>query len=1038
MIKFDKQGSPGERFVGLRRFVLTCLILMFVQMPLMAQTTTVSGCITDMNGQPLIGATIYAKGTSIGATTDLTGKFELRRLSSDAVLVVSYIGYQTCEVALEGRTELNLQLEEAANTLDDVVVVGYGAVRKRDLTGSITSVDSKTIMERNPTDLFDALQGAAPGVQITTNSGAPGEGANIRIRGTSTFGSGTNPLYVVDEVPMDDISAINPNDIQSIEILKDAASAAIYGSRSANGVIIITTKKGVPGKPRVDVKYTRSWSKIAHRLPLTSPDEFRYFNRQRLRLTGNTSKYELIDSLKPFFNGDGNQYDQLFRTSAKDEVNLSVSGASEKMTYYLSGGFYNEDGIVVNSAYKRYTTRMNATYKASKRLTIGNNFQFTYSDQSGINESDVIGNIYNWIPYWNLFDATGEIMHNVGGKNSTYAQAMLEKNGKKQFRGSALLYGEYRFNQYLKLRVNVSGSMNTVRNYYFKPSKLLNTTGHTEGYDMTQLDYNWLNENYLSYDRTIHDHTFSLMLGNSTQAWTSEVAQVRGQDYSTDYIWTLNNASVFKAGDNYSEQERHSLASFFFRGTYNWKSRYLFAGNIRYDGSSRFAKNNRWGFFPSASLGWRFSDESFMQWTKPFLDDAKLRLSYGVTGNEDIGNYASWPQYGNVGVYNGVGGLAPNLTYAELGWERTEQFNVGADFTMLGSRITLGFDWYEKNTSDLLYDVEVPKEIGYGSMTRNVGAMRNRGVEFSLHADLIRGKDWHWGVDFNISHNLSTVTKLADDVPFYTGNESAIYVQTGRPIGEFYGFRHDGVFAYDESNAYDDNWNQLTPVFNDGVFSHYMLNGARYEGNVNRKTRDGNVLGAGDVNWLDNPDDPNKGVIDEKDRVLLGCAQPDVFGGLNTTVSWKGLSLFLSFNYSLGGDLYNWTNYKRNNFANDMTTPDPYTIRNMWLYPGDDAIFPTPDKDHNWNRNCVSDYWIEDGSYIRLSSLKLSYQLPQKILEKIRMKSASIYFYGNNLLTWTNYSGFDPEFGGGILDFGIDTGKYPRTREFGFGINLGF
>lgn len=1024
----------------LRIFVLFWAFSLIAWSTICAQKVTVSGQISDELNEPLIGATVQVKNTNLGTTSDLDGKYRLENIPSDAILIFSYMGYETQELKMKGQTKIDIKLKESTSVLDDVVVVGYGTMRKRDLTGSITSVDTKSIIERNPTNVFDALQGSAPGVQIVSNSGAPGESASIRIRGTSTFGSGTNPLYVVDGVPMTDISAINPNDIQSMEILKDAASAAIYGSRSANGVIIITTKKGEVGKPRVDIKYLHSYSNISHTLPQTTPDDWRLYQSIRYNITG-LDKYIDIDPLRPFYNFDGDMYDLVFRTAKKDQIDFSVSGATDKMNYYLSAGFYNENGILINSSFKRYTTNFNASYKVGKIFTIGNNIQFVYSDQNGGNEADVTANFHRWLPVWNPITVTGDPRQNVGGKNSTYSTLMREKHQTRSLRGTALIYGEFQFSKYFKFRSNLSGAFDLERQYYFRPISMGSQNDKTMGSDYTGLDYNWMNENYLSYDRSINDHTFSVMFGNSTQVWNEERAQVRGSEWSTDYVWTLNTATKFNPGENYSELEEHSMASFFFRGTYNWKSRYLFAGNLRYDGSSRFAESSRWGLFPSASLGWRFSDESFMKWTKPFLADGKFRISYGVTGNESIGNYAYWPKYSDNGMYNGIGGLTPNLASATLGWERTEQFNVGMDLSMLNNRINVVFDYYKKHTTDLLYNMEVPKEIGYDNVTQNVGAMDNHGFEFSINANVLHVNDWNWDVSFNISRNISTIAKLANGTPFYTGNEDAIYVQEGHKIGEFYGYRHDGVFAYDESNAFDDNWNQLNPIFNEnGSFSHYELNGNVYNGTINQKTKNGEILQAGDVNWLDNPNDPNKGEIDDNDRVLLGCAQPNVYGGLNSTLTWKNISLYVSFYYSLGGEIFNWLRYDRSNCALDWAAVEPYVIHNLWTQPGDVAIYPSPNnsrKELN-SKVGVSDYWMEDASFIKLRNLKLSYSLPESLCRKILLKNASIYFYGNNLLTWTNYTGYDPEFGGDVLSFGIDTGKYPRKRELGFGINVGF
>lgn len=1021
------------------RMVLVGLLLCFATRAF-AQSN-VSGTVLDQNQEPLVGALVHVKGTSNGTITDKQGKYVLNMVSPNQTLEVSCIGYETVSAVVGNRSVVDFTVKESSLQLDDVVVIGYGSVRKRDLTGSITSVDAEKIMAKNPVNIFEALQGAAAGVLVTTNSGAPGEGASISIRGTSTFGSGASPLYVVDEVPMTDISSINPSDIASMEVLKDAASAAIYGSRSANGVIIITTKKGEKDKPRVDVKYTHSMGEVAHLIPLTTPAQYRYFNSLRRSLISKKDNaWNLItDSLRWFANGSGDQFSQILRTSSKDEVNASVSGATDKMKYFLSAGYLNEDGIIINSKYSRLTTRMNASYKASDKLTIGNNFQFSYSKNDGVDMVNILNNCYTWLPYWNTFDVNGDVVGMVGGKWSSYAKATLQKQQSEEFRTSGRIYLQYDILPHLTFRSNLSGAMNLTRSLQFIPKRLVNATGHSNGYDNTYLNFNYMNENYLTYENSINDHNFSLMAGCSVQDWKIERARVTGQDFKNDIIYTLNNATVYPVGDNYSNIEGHSMASLFLRGTYNWKSRYLFAGNIRYDGSSRFSKSKRWGFFPSASLGWRFSDESFMEWTKSFLSDGKIRASYGVTGNEDIANYESWSLYQSSGTYNGVGGLAPNLTYADLGWEQTSQFDLGVDLSFLKGRINVVADYYHKNTTNLLYSVQVPKETGFSSMTMNVGSMVNNGFEFSVSAGIIQTRDWNWDLSFNISHNNSVVGTLADHSPFYTGTRNIVYVQEGHRVGEFYGVRHDGVFSYDQSNAFDENWNQLTPVFNGDTFSHYEINGTKYTGTVYQKKQGGQILKAGDVNWLDSPDDLDGDIDWTADKVLLGCAQPDVYGGLNSTLRWKDFSLNVVFNYSLGGDIYNEARYRRNGYGTSKCAPSPDWIANLWTKPGDVSLYPSAKTDRAQNKQACSDYWIEDGSFIRLSSLRLTYTLPEKLLNVVRLKSASVYVYGNNLLTWTNYSGFDPEFGSGsVLAPGIDTGKYPRTRLYGLGLNIGF
>ena len=1020
------------------RFIILFLSAFFATVGAYAQNIpVVHGKIVDENGEPLPAATVVVKGTKKIAIADLQGAFELQDVPLSSVLEVAFLGCETKEVAPTSR-KMEIVLSAAKDILDDAVVIGYGTARKRDLTGSVVSLRGDELIEKTPVDVYDILQGQVAGVQINSNSGAPGEGATVRIRGIATFGEGANPLYVVDDLPVDNIDSVNPEDISSIEVLKDAASAAIYGSRSANGVILITTKKGVPGKPKVDVRYSHAFNNVSHLMPLTTPDDFRYYEDVRYGLTG-ISNFWREDENRPFYNYDGNLYRDILRTAHKDEVNLSASGASDRLQYFLSGGYYGEQGVIINSDYKRVTARMNVSYKANENFTFGSNAQFQFSDRMGCNENNIISDIYQWVPYWNIKLADGSPMPSIAGKTSAYIRCLDQREEQKKINASGMIFAEFRFAEFFKIRANLSGSMDLLRINYFQPTTLVNSsTGHSKGFDKTKLTYFWLNEDYISYDRTINSHSFSVMAGMSFTTYNLEEAKVCGLDYSTNYIWTVNAATQFLAGpdNNYSLKNQHSMASFFGRVTYNWKSRYLFAGNIRYDGSSRFSKNSRWGVFPSASIGWRFSDEPFLSWMRPVVSDGKLRASYGVTGNENIGDYESWAKYESSGVYNGVGGLYPTLAYADLSWEQTSQLDLGLDLSLFNGRVNLVADWYDKNTSDLLYKVEVPKETGFKTMTKNVGGVNNTGFEISLDAKIIDKKDVKLKANFNISRNVSVATRLADDVPFFVGNQSCIYMQTDHRLGEFYGLTHDGVFAYDQSNAFDTEWNRLTPVFEDDAFSHYLRNGEIYTGEVLQKSYNGKVLGAGDINWEEVRKD---GVIDAGDYRVLGCAQPEVYGGFGASFSWKWLSLSLAFTYSIGGEIYNYTSMNRNSFKTTFTAPDAEHIYNMWTKPGDVAKYPTPDYQHTQNQAClVSDYWIEDGSFVRLNNAKLMFTMPYQVRKKLRVRDLKFNIYGKNLLTWTNYSGNDPEFGGSVLAFGIDTGRYPRKREIGVGVTLGF
>lgn len=481
------------------------------------------------------------------------------------------------------------------------------------------------------------------------------------------------------------------------------------------------------------------------------------------------------------------------------------------------------------------------------------------------------------------------------------------------------------------------------------------------------------------------------------------------------------------------------MASVFARVTYDYKGRYLLNAIMRRDGSSRFAKENKWGNFPSVSVGWRFSDEKFMKFSKKFLEDGKIRASFGITGNEAIGNYDYIYSYSPNSIYDGVGGVIPTrIGKDNLKWEETKQFNLGLDLNFWNSRLTITADYYDKYTDGLLANYQLPKESGFAYMKTNVGEMSNRGFEIAVTGDIIRTKDWKWNASFNISRNINRIEKLSEGKAYMEGD--IWWMQEGGRVGDFYGFKSAGIFAYDESNAFTDKWEQLTPVFENGVFQYkYLLNGKEYTGDIRQKTLpNGKPFRGGDYNW-EEPEGTRDGVIDDNDRMVIGNAMPDVTGGLNTTVTWKNLSLYLGFYYSLGGQIYNAAEHNRNMFKYTGTTPSPEVIHNMWLHPGDQAIYPRPYNDDYNNARMGNSFYLEDASFIRLQNIRVAYDLPENWIKKLMLKNINIYAFVNNALTWTNYSGFDPEFStNNPLQVGKDSYRYPRKREYGIGFSANF
>ena len=1043
--------SGTERIVRIVGCLMAFFNFLLLVQPINAQTSgkvSVKGVVLDEAGETLPGATVTEKGTKNVAATDLDGKFTIKVSKSGATLIVSYVGYVTKEVT--SKPDMKVILSENSKNLDEVVVVGYGTMKKRDVTGAISSISSKDIEQKMATNVFEALQGQTAGIQIISGSGQPGETSSIKIRGTSTFSAdGVKPLYIVDGIPLDDIDGINPTDIASMEILKDAASAAIYGSRSANGVIIITTKQGEAGKPRIDVKYNHSWGTLSHKLAQANRADRRYYDNARRQYfldnnIGNADEsIQMIqDSLNVFFNVDNDYQDMILQTAQKDQVDISVGGGSDKIKYFINTGYFNERGIVPNTAFQRLTTRINSDYKPVKWMNMGSRIALTYSKKEGINENALLNAMLSRRPYFSTYYPDGSLVGVFNGQKNPIAQVEYTTDFTDAYKGNFYQFFEFDIYKGLKFRTNINANFSLSKRKKLYPSIITDEWQKSnEGGSYNYLGWNWMNEDYFSYSHKWGDHNFSAMAGFSAQRWSNQNEILVGTNSSTDYIYTMNAfASNLTQTSTATWQTSHSLASLFARITYDYKGRYLLTANVRRDGSSRFAENNKWGNFPSASVGWRISDEKFMQFAKPALDDAKIRVSYGVTGNESIGNYDYVYTYSPSTIYDGVGGVsATRIGKDNLKWEETKQFDIGLDLSFWNSRLTATFDYYDKYTSGLLADYELPKESGFSTMKTNVGEVSNRGFEVAIAGDIIRTKNFRWNASFNISRNINQIERLSEGKAYLEGD--LWWMQEGGRIGDFYGYKYINVFQYDESNAFaEGSWQQLTPVFENGVFQNkYLLNGTEYTGKVLQKTLpNGKPFRGGDINW-EEPEGSRDGIIDDNDRMIIGNALPDVTGGLSTQFTYKDWSLFISFYYSLGGEIYNFGEHNRNMFKYTGTTPSPDVIYNTWLKQGDIALYPRPYNDEYDNARYANSFYVEDGSFIRLQNVRLSYNLPKNWCRKCGVKGINLYAFVNNALTWTKYSGFDPEFStSDPLQIGRDNYRYPKKREYGVGMSVNF
>jgi TonB-linked SusC/RagA family outer membrane protein len=1025
-----KRACSLERITRILLPTLFLFCLSHFTLMVQAQTVTVTGTVKDANGVTLSGVSVSVKGTKTGTTTDADGKFSITVPGPKTVLVISSVGFTIKEVQVGSQTNIDVALTAGNASLNEVVVVGYGTQRKKDVTGAISSVSSKQIAERQAVDVLDAMQGQAPGLQIAQESGRPGAGNSVRIRGIGTFQGGADPLYIVDGAQGVSIDGINPNDIESIEILKDAASAAIYGSRSANGVVIITTKKGKEGKPTLDVRYLTSLSQLSRKIPQANAAE-----RRLLELKRDPTSGPFTDSLNPSFNADNDYQDLLTRTGMRQQVDVSLSGASRNLNYYGSLGYLKDEGIIINSWADIIRGRFNIDYKATDKLTYGNRVQFSYQTENRINDGNTLNQAIQRPPHFRVYFPDGTLAGNIGGRKNPVAEALLRKNEYQILDVNFYNYLSYLFLPELKFTVDANVKANYTHHFEFAPKLLSNTNNDNEGSDEQDWKTYWMLQAYLNYNKTLGgDHTLTGVLGVSADRNFSRGSEILGTNYVTEEVTTLNSPQAY--GIPSTREERYTSASAFGRLGYSFRGKYLFNSNFRADASSKFGKENRWGYFPSASVGWRFSEEPFMKWAYNYLDDAKIRMSYGITGNDRIGEYDAIRRYTfGSNWYNGVSGVAPSSTFGNpaLSWEETKQFNAGLDLSLFRGRLTITADYYDKITNKLLYQAPMPYETGYNNVNVNIGAIQNKGVEFVLNGYPIRKKDFSWNVVYNMSFNNATIKELYGNIPIASG----IWItEEGKRLGDFYGWQALGVYQYDESNAYTDDWEQLTPVFNNGVFNGYTFGGKAYNGPVNRLRTQGNILKGGDMIWLNANKDS---VIDDADRISLGNAQPKWIAGLANTFAYKNFSLSFNIYVSWGGLLYDRGRQQLNTNATSNVTPDPEYIHDSWSQQGDLTKWPVPRNNGMGNARELSSLYLEDASFIRLRNVRLSYSLSAKMLSKVKIKGASVYVYGNNLLTWTNYFWYDPEIAfNNALEMGRDNGRYPRKREFGAGINLNF
>lgn len=1003
------------------------------------QKIIVSGTVADQAGQPIPGATIVERGTTNGVVTDADGKFTISVQGKGAKLEFSFLGYTPYEYTVIGpQRNLMITLTEEVSKLDELVVIGYGSMKKRDISGSIATISNESLENTAVKNVMSALQGRASGVQVVSNSGAPGDGISVTVRGQSTLNSGNEPLYVVDGVPVESnslsqlngyeshglnpLADINPQDIESIEILKDGSSTAIYGSRGANGVVLITTKRGREGKPQINVNLYTGVSNITRKLSVLNATQWRdiiidsYKNLDAYNNAVNPSEphWTAIDSLNPMNSGDVDWQDVMYRTAYQKQASISVIGGNQAARYSLSSSFLDQDGIILNSNYKRITSRLNTDFKITNKVNVGYSVYYMHGKNNRINAGgtgnhSLVQSILVRPPVYSLTYPDGSPIYYFNGKRNPVGLAIEATHLNTTNRIIGNQYIEWEIIKDLRFKTNISLDFITMKEDEFYPTTVDYREGWNSGAVRATHNLTWANENYLTYTKTFNEnHNFSLLGGFSQQEWKTETTGLNGQFFASDNIRTLNGAGTI-SGQNVNTTVEHSLMSVFGRVGYDYLGKYLVQATMRADGSSRFGKEKRWGSFPSASIAWRFSDETFFN-SLNALEDGKLRFSVGQTGNESIGNYVSQGEFSLNANYLDYSGAAPTaMPNYNLSWETTTQYNTGIDLSLFNGRIYLTADAYQKNTTDLLFNVPIPETTGFSSISQNIGEIQNKGLEFALTTHNLMG-GFKWMTNFNIGMNRNKIVSLPENILTngYLQNGTYHILKVGESIGTFYGWKFLGVYSRDEDN----------------------INQVRY-GSAN-----GKVFRGGDPIWDDLNGDH---IIDDQDKQIIGNAQPKFTGGLNNDFSYKNFSLNIFLQFSYGNDIYSNLNMMRNwVFAYNNVSTDAL---NRWRKQGDITDYPRPIRNDPLRNEYlrVSDRWIEDGSYMRLKNVSLAYDLPRRLANRIFLEGLQFYVTGENLITWTHYTAYDPDISSySGLQIGVDDGSYPQSRTFIFGLNIKF
>lgn len=1002
--------------------IAAIFLLQLSPVQLHAQMITVNGKVSDAKG-PLPGVSVTVEGKTIGTSTDVDGNYSVVA-SGNSTLVFSSVGYNVQNVQVNNRKTINIALTPGYSTLDQVVVVGYGTQRKKDLTSAISQVKPDEFRNLPIANVASLLNGRAAGVQVITNSGTPGGGVTVNIRGNTSLNAGNDPLYVIDGVPTGNITSFNPNDIASLEVLKDASASAIYGARAANGVIIITTKRGTSGKPIYEFSAYSGIQEVARRIPMMNREQYYNYIQKGIknynRVNTATNYIRPIDSLDYLAGYNTNWQDEIFRTAAVQNADLSIRGGQKDLRFAFALNVFDQDGVVINSGYRRLNGSFNFDLNASEKTRIGASVIISRENRKAISEGDaansVLGNAMRRKPIEPVREPNGS--YSIRERSNPVAQALEAHNENYRTKILGSTYLEYDIVRNLKFRTNFAVDYYVENGESFMPSFLLGGTNRPASASSSE-NTSWLNENTLSYSNKFGGiHNVTALVGYSAQESKNYDMRQAGSLGSSDIIYTLNASA--QRDQVYSLKTAWGIESLFGRLNYSLKDKYLISINMRRDGSSRFGQDNKYAFFPAASIGWRISEEPFFQGVN-FVQNLKVRASAGKTGNQSIGNYLWQGTYVTGANYAGDPGVrAGSIPVNNLTWESTDQYNLGVDFEMFNSRLRFTGDAYKKHTSGLLFSVPLPSTTGFGSSTQNLGQIENRGIELGLNADVVTSKNFRWNSSFNVSFNRNKVIELPKHTPlinsyangeFFAANASFI-TQEGTPIGTFYGYKWTGeIYASDEIAQKDVTTIQgIKPL--GGTFKYEDFSG---------------------------PNGVPDGKIDAFDRQMIGSPFPDFTGGFNNQFTYRNFDLNVFLQFVSGNTIFNQTRFTSDRgFIYNAPTTD---LLDAWGEPGQITTAHKAWAVTDQMDNQFSSAWLENGSYLRIKDVSLGYNVSSNLISKLKLSAVRFYLTSHNFLTFTKYKGFDPEVNvkpGDARTVGVDIGAYPQVRSFLLGVNVKF